>query len=277
MRRSTACVRIPSFGNVTQVESTANMRGQNFVAGLNFQIPARRMMLFANYAWLNQENDADGAVQPAGQQLRPRRASGGRWPACRATSSAGCSALPLIKQRPAGAQRRRPHAARPTTSPPDRTTTATPSSTIVRKGRPQHRTHRHELGRRRAPQLRLRLRPAPPAGGGGAGGGQPVMIVQRVGGASGSDIGGIVRRRRRRQADPLRAVRLGLEPVQHRQPDRLLGRDDLALLRAAHRGDAGRRMTSACGWDSRGCALTWEMEDGREPSISTPTSALPCR
>ena len=48
-------------GNVTQVESTANMRGQNFIAGINFQIPARRLMLFANYAWLNQENDADGA------------------------------------------------------------------------------------------------------------------------------------------------------------------------------------------------------------------------
>jgi hypothetical protein len=50
----------PSIGNVTQVESTANMRGQNFIAGMNVQIPSRRLMLFANYAWLNQQTDADG-------------------------------------------------------------------------------------------------------------------------------------------------------------------------------------------------------------------------
>lgn len=49
------------MGNVTQVESTANVRGQNLLVGANFQIPARRVMLFANYAWLNQESDADGA------------------------------------------------------------------------------------------------------------------------------------------------------------------------------------------------------------------------
>src|SRR5690606_2510039 len=51
----------PGMGNVTQIESTAGMRGQTFVAGMNFMIPARRVMLFASYAWLNQENDADGA------------------------------------------------------------------------------------------------------------------------------------------------------------------------------------------------------------------------
>jgi len=51
----------PSAGNVTQVESTASLRGETFVAGINFQVPARRLMLFANYAWLKQETDADGA------------------------------------------------------------------------------------------------------------------------------------------------------------------------------------------------------------------------
>ena len=51
----------PTVGNLTQVESTASMRGQTFSAGMNFSIPARRMFLFANYAWLKQESDADGA------------------------------------------------------------------------------------------------------------------------------------------------------------------------------------------------------------------------
>jgi hypothetical protein len=49
-----------SLGNVTQVESTAHMRGQSLNAGLNLNIPSRRTMLFANYSWLRQENDADG-------------------------------------------------------------------------------------------------------------------------------------------------------------------------------------------------------------------------
>jgi hypothetical protein len=50
----------PSLGNVTQVESTARMHGTSVNAGININIPARRTMLFANYSWLNQENDADG-------------------------------------------------------------------------------------------------------------------------------------------------------------------------------------------------------------------------
>jgi hypothetical protein len=50
----------PSLGNVTQVESTARLRGQMVNAGLNLNIPTRRTMLFANYSWVRQENDADG-------------------------------------------------------------------------------------------------------------------------------------------------------------------------------------------------------------------------
>jgi hypothetical protein len=50
----------PTAGNVTQVESTASLRGQTVNVGLNFNIPARRMFLFANYSWLKQESDADG-------------------------------------------------------------------------------------------------------------------------------------------------------------------------------------------------------------------------
>lgn len=50
----------PTVGNVTEVQSTAEMRNQMFVTGLNFSIPARRMFLFANYAWMKQESNHDG-------------------------------------------------------------------------------------------------------------------------------------------------------------------------------------------------------------------------
>jgi len=50
----------PTLGNVTEVESTARMRGSSFNAGLNLNIPNRRTLVFANYTWLRQENDADG-------------------------------------------------------------------------------------------------------------------------------------------------------------------------------------------------------------------------
>lgn len=56
----------PTVGNVTQVESTANMRGQTFTAAFRYNIPARRFFLFGNYAWLKQENDADGAFSVPG-------------------------------------------------------------------------------------------------------------------------------------------------------------------------------------------------------------------
>jgi hypothetical protein len=50
----------PALGNVTTVESTARARGSAVNAGLNLNIPNRRTILFANYSWLRQENDADG-------------------------------------------------------------------------------------------------------------------------------------------------------------------------------------------------------------------------
>ncbi len=50
----------PTVGNVTEVQSTAEMRNQMFVTGLNFSIPARRMFLFANYAWMKQESNSEG-------------------------------------------------------------------------------------------------------------------------------------------------------------------------------------------------------------------------
>ena len=50
-----------SLGNIIQVESTARLEADSFNVGMNFSIPQRRMFLFANYAWNNQRNDADGA------------------------------------------------------------------------------------------------------------------------------------------------------------------------------------------------------------------------
>jgi hypothetical protein len=50
----------PALGNVTEVESTARMRGTSINAGLNMNVPSRRMFLLANYSWIRQENDADG-------------------------------------------------------------------------------------------------------------------------------------------------------------------------------------------------------------------------
>jgi hypothetical protein len=50
----------PSLGNVTEVESTARMRGTSINTGLNLNLPTRRTFLLANYSWIRQENDADG-------------------------------------------------------------------------------------------------------------------------------------------------------------------------------------------------------------------------
>ena len=50
-----------SLGNVTQVESTARVRGMQLHTGLNINLPSRRVMIFANYSWVDQKNDSDGA------------------------------------------------------------------------------------------------------------------------------------------------------------------------------------------------------------------------
>ena len=50
----------PAFGNITQVESTARMRGDSVNVGVNMNMPGRRSFLFANYSWLRQQNDSDG-------------------------------------------------------------------------------------------------------------------------------------------------------------------------------------------------------------------------
>jgi hypothetical protein len=50
----------PALGNITEVESTARMEWDTINVGLNFNLPARRTFLFANYGWNRQRNDADG-------------------------------------------------------------------------------------------------------------------------------------------------------------------------------------------------------------------------
>jgi hypothetical protein len=51
----------PGLGNITEVESTAKLRVDSLNAGLNFNMPKRRMFLFANYSFNRQLSDADGA------------------------------------------------------------------------------------------------------------------------------------------------------------------------------------------------------------------------
>jgi hypothetical protein len=50
----------PGLGNVTQVESTGRLEADSVMVGMNFNIPARRTFLFANYAYNNSRNDSDG-------------------------------------------------------------------------------------------------------------------------------------------------------------------------------------------------------------------------
>ncbi len=62
----------PSLGNVTQVESTSRARGDSVNVGLNFNIPQKRTFIFANYSWIDQRNDADGAFSLPADSYNPR-------------------------------------------------------------------------------------------------------------------------------------------------------------------------------------------------------------
>lgn len=50
----------PGIGNVTEVESTGRLQTDSLTAAVSVNLPSRHTMLFANYAWLRQRNDADG-------------------------------------------------------------------------------------------------------------------------------------------------------------------------------------------------------------------------
>lgn len=50
----------PAFGNITQVESTGRLQNDSLSVGVNLVLPGKHTLLFANYAWLRQRDDADG-------------------------------------------------------------------------------------------------------------------------------------------------------------------------------------------------------------------------
>ena len=49
----------PLLGNVTEVESTGRLQNDSLSVGVNLNLPDKHTMVFANYAWLRQRNDAD--------------------------------------------------------------------------------------------------------------------------------------------------------------------------------------------------------------------------
>jgi len=65
----------PSLGTVTQVESTARMTIDSVQVGMNWSVPARRLFLFANYAWNDQHNDTDGPFSLPADSYNP----GAEW------------------------------------------------------------------------------------------------------------------------------------------------------------------------------------------------------
>lgn len=180
----------PSVGNVTQVESTANFHGQTFVAGMNFQIPARRIMLFANYAWLKQEADADGPFSlPASSYDL-----GSEWGPVAGVprhSVSGMFSAPLIRNMRlslSGGVR--------SGTPYNVTTGRDDNGDTVFNDRPEgigRNTGRTEMtwevGGRLSYAFGFGQR-QPSGGAGGPHGGVPVMIVQRIGGPGGNEISG---------------------------------------------------------------------------------------
>ena len=180
----------PAVGNVTQVESTAHMRGQTFVAGMNFMIPERRIMLFATYAWLKQESDADGPFDlPANSY--DLSCEWGPVPNVPRHSVSGMFSTPLVEN-----MRLSVSGGVRSGTPYDITTGRDDNGDTVFNDRPDGvgrnagRTEMTwEVGGRLSYAFGFGQRP-PAGGGGGVHGGQPVVIVQRVGGASGNEISG---------------------------------------------------------------------------------------
>lgn len=180
----------PSAGNVTQVESTAHTRGQTFVAGVNFQVPARRVMLFANYAWLQQESDADGAFGLPADNYD----LGSEWGPVMGVPRHSFSAMfsaPLIRN-----MRIALNGGVRSGTPYNITTGRDDNGDTVFNDRPAgvgRNTGRTDMTWEVGGRLSYAFgfgRRQPAGGGAGPHGGQPVMIVQRVGGGAGSEISG---------------------------------------------------------------------------------------
>ena len=178
----------PAVGNVTQVESTAQMRGETLIAGMNVQLPARRIMLFAHYAWLKQETDADGAFSLPANSYDLAKEWGPVAGVPRHSVSAMLNA-PLF-----GGVRMGLNAGVRSGTPYNVTTGRDDNGDTVFNDRPEgvgRNTGRTdmtwEVGGRLSYAFGFGQRP--PSGTGGHGGTQ-VMVVQRVGGPGGGDITG---------------------------------------------------------------------------------------
>ena len=179
----------PTVGNITQVESTASMRGETLSTGVNFNIPARRMFLFANYAWIKQESDTDGAFSLPANSYDPAAEWGPVAGMPRHNFSAMfTSSLTKAMRLSLGGSLR-------SGTPYNVTTGRDDNGDTVFNDRPEG------VGRNSARteimwDVNARLSYAfgfgqrPPAGGGSAG--TPVIVTHRVtvGGAGGSDIAG---------------------------------------------------------------------------------------
>jgi hypothetical protein len=178
----------PEFGNITQVESTAELRGQIVSAGMNFQIPQRRLMLFANYAWMKQESNAEGAFSLPADNYDLSKEWGPVSGVPRHSFSAMFS-TPLWST-----LRLSLNAAVRSGTPYNVTTGLDDNGDTVFNDRPAGvgrnaaRTEGSwDVGGRLSYAFGFGQRPAAPTG---AGGHQPTVVVQRIGGSGGSDIAG---------------------------------------------------------------------------------------
>jgi hypothetical protein len=179
----------PSAGNITQVESTANLRGETFFAGINFQVPTRRLMLFANYAWLKQETDADG---PFGLPADNYDLSN-EWGPVSGVPRHSLNAMfstPLVRN-----MRLSINGGVRSGTPYNITSGRDDNGDTIFNDRPEgggRNTGRSEMtwdvGGRLSYAFGFGQRP--PAGGGGGPHGQPVTIIQRIGGPGGGEISG---------------------------------------------------------------------------------------
>ena len=180
----------PTIGNITQVESTGELRGETFVVGANFQIPQRRLMLFTNYAWLKQESNADGAF---GLPADPQNLSSEWGPVAGVArhNLSGMLTTPLFST-----LRLSVNASWRSGTPYNITTGRDDNADTVFNDRPlgiarnAARTDATwDIGGRLSYAFGFGQRT--PTDGGGAHGGQPMVVVQRVGGAvGGGDIAG---------------------------------------------------------------------------------------
>jgi hypothetical protein len=178
----------PAFGNVTQLESTGSMRGDQLNLGFSLNIPSRRTFVFANYALLRQKNDTDG---PFSLPANSYDLSGEWGPAAgvpKQVFSAMASTTLMKRVRVAASATARGGA------PYNVTTGRDDNGDTVFNDRPEGFGRNGAVGKGMW-DVGARVSYAfgfgerAPAGGGGHGG--PMVIVQRVGGGAGDMLGGM--------------------------------------------------------------------------------------